>query len=383
MVFSGRVERGAAVGTAIFLLVSLGFLPSGRRAQADNTVTTTLEVSICGDGIVQTNEVCDSGVASNTGAYATSSGDKVCLPNCKGYGPYCGDGILQARFGEICDDGSGNGGATDRCSADCQSYNTNIPNTGGGGGGGIAGGGYSPPQETRVTIQGKAYPSADVNILKDGGVVGVVKANTKADFYFTTTNLTPGVATFGFWATDQSGLKSISLNTTLTIVAGAVTTISGAFIPPTIALDKRQVAHGDKIVISGQSVPDVTIVTHVNSDQEILSSTSTDDLGRWKIPFDTTPLKTEDFHTAQAHFEISTGGSLVKSQLSQSVTFYVGQNSVGKKFLADLNGDGKVNLVDFSILLYHWGSAGPIGDINGDGKVDLADFSIMLFYWTG
>lgn len=56
-------------------------------------------------------------------------------------------------------------------------------------------------------------------------------------------------------------------------------------------------------------------------------------------------------------------------------------SSSGKR--SDLNGDGKVNLVDFSILLSKWDTADTRADINADGKVNLADFSIMLFDWTG
>ena len=50
---------------------------------------------------------------------------------------------------------------------------------------------------------------------------------------------------------------------------------------------------------------------------------------------------------------------------------------------SDLNKDGKVNLVDFSILLSFWNTDDAIADINQDGTVNLADFSIMLFNWTG
>jgi uncharacterized membrane protein YgcG len=50
----------------------------------------------------------------------------------------------------------------------------------------------------------------------------------------------------------------------------------------------------------------------------------------------------------------------------------------------DINGDGKVNLVDFSILLYNWGRPKISKvDLNGDNVVDLRDFSIMLYWWTG
>ena len=49
----------------------------------------------------------------------------------------------------------------------------------------------------------------------------------------------------------------------------------------------------------------------------------------------------------------------------------------------DLNKDDRVNLIDFSILLYWWGRENPSADFNQDGLVNLTDFSIMLYYWTG
>lgn len=51
---------------------------------------------------------------------------------------------------------------------------------------------------------------------------------------------------------------------------------------------------------------------------------------------------------------------------------------------ADLNCDGRVNLTDFSILLYYWGKtrSHSRADINKDGIVNLIDFSILLYWWT-
>jgi hypothetical protein len=52
---------------------------------------------------------------------------------------------------------------------------------------------------------------------------------------------------------------------------------------------------------------------------------------------------------------------------------------------ADLNGDGKVNSVDFSIMLAFWKTAAPFKnpgvDINHDGHVNSIDFSILLYQW--
>jgi hypothetical protein len=61
------------------------------------------------------------------------------------------------------------------------------------------------------------------------------------------------------------------------------------------------------------------------------------------------------------------------------------------KFLkGDLNKDGRVNLLDFSIGAFWYKTTLSTSfkevereRLNGDGKMDLLDFSIMAFYWTG
>lgn len=368
------------------VLFSIGFFAVGifgAHAQSFSA-TTTLRISVCGNNIVDPPlEVCDDGV--NNGLYATSTAGKNCMPDCSSFAPYCGDGILQQLFGEQCDDG--NNTSNDGCSATCQIESTApLPGpgpAGGGGAGSFSPGSSFPLNPTQVIVRGMAYPGASVNVLKDGAVIGVVQADTSANFYFSTTNVSPGVATFGFWAQDSQGLKSIALTATFTITANAVTTISGELLPPTISVDKRQLRKGDTLVISGQSAPTVTVETHVHSAGDIVITTSTDTSGNWKMSFDTSPLNNNDFHTVSADFITTDSGAVERSTVSQALSFYVGTANVGKKFLADLNNDGKVNLADFSILLFYWGTSTPLADLNGDGKVDLRDFSILLFNWTG
>jgi fibro-slime domain-containing protein len=67
--------------------------------------------SICGDGVVAGNEVCDD--ALNTGAYGG------CMPGCTAWGPYCGDHAVQSPQ-EQCDDGLSNGVGNDPCGFDCR-----------------------------------------------------------------------------------------------------------------------------------------------------------------------------------------------------------------------------------------------------------------------
>jgi cysteine-rich repeat protein len=341
--------------------------------------TTTVLVTVCGNAIVEPGEVCDDGI--NNGSYAGSLTGRNCMPGCYSWAPYCGDNILQVRFSEACDDG--NNANNDGCSGDCLAVE-NIPRGGSGGGTGpYVGGSNYATNPTQVIVQGKAYPYSDVNILKDGSVMGIVKANGQADFYFSTTQVTPGTATFGFWASDSGGLRSIAFTTTLQIVANAATTISGVYLPPTISLSKRSVKKGESLDISGQTIPEATVAVVVNSENEITKKTTSTPAGSWKLPLDSS-LLAEDVHMAKAQFETLVLGALVKSTFSQSLSFFVGETKGGKcPATSDLNGDQRVNLVDFSILLYHWNMTDAVADINCDGRVNLADFSIMLFNWTG
>jgi len=68
--------------------------------------------SICGDGIVTQEEVCDDG--KNTGAYGG------CMAGCQGFGPFCGDKAVQTPP-EACDDGTnlGSYGKAKVCGPGC------------------------------------------------------------------------------------------------------------------------------------------------------------------------------------------------------------------------------------------------------------------------
>ena len=112
--------------------------------------------------------------------------------------------------------------------------------------------------------------------------------------------------------------------------------------------------------------------------------------GAYLLNFDTSVLEMGQHQTkskAALNGEITAFGKVVgfsvgtKNVLAQLPT-------VSKK--GDLNKDGKVNLVDFSIAAFWYKrTLGvtfkplEVEYLNGDGKVDLVDFSIMAFNWTG
>lgn len=357
------------------------------RAGATTVQTRLMILSVCGNGILEGAEQCD--VPSDPGTYSTAIAGRNCTSACA-WAPYCGDSIVQTIYSEECDDG--NNADNDFCASDCRSESV-PPGTGTGGSTGGSGNGGSGPfnpgsgnpvPDTHVSITGKAYPHSNVNVLRDGKVIGVVKANALADFLFTISGTTPGTSTFGFWAEDDKGLRSIAFNTTLQVVQGAVTTISGVFIPPTIEVSKKVAGKGEIINISGSSIPDSKITTVINSSHEIRTNVESDDKGKWSFDFNTAPLET-GAHSAKSFFNAQLYDYVAKSEFSQTVSFFVGTEASGEPKGSDLNGDNKVNLVDFSILLFNWGTAGKgtVSDLNSDDIVNLTDFSILLFNWTG
>lgn len=371
LVVSGIIVASALI--AGFMITSV----------AADDVTTTVNLLVCGDAFASSGEACDDGI--NLGGYGSTTAERKCLPGCQAFSEYCGDGVLQVRFSEQCDDG--NTVATDLCSLSCQTLapagSTNtagsptvgstpfIP--------GAAPGGIVSEIITRVVLRGKAYPNSTVSILLDGKVKGTTLADSNADFQFSSTDVTPGTATFGFSAKDQNGVESITTSVVFDVAQSAVSTVANVFFPPTIAVSERQVPKGDELTVSGYSVPKAGITSEISGTSKTALNATADDAGAWAIRVDTASL-TDGLHTVKAFFKQDGG---IQSGFGKSISFSVGEGAFSDTGSADINGDTKVNLVDFSIFLLKWQSDDIQSDFNGDGTVNLGDFSIMLFNWTG
>jgi len=349
------------------LIFSLFFL-FFQNTQA-NILQTSVSVHICGNDIVEADEFCDDG--TDNGTYAYNAANRFCNMDCTGWAPYCGDGIVQSLYGEDCDDGNNVSG--DGCDAVCKAEEAPPPS-----GGGL----YVPPEvPTKVILKGKAYPDSRIHILKDGKEVTPTKANSQADFKGEITDLTAGVYTFSLWAEDKDGIKSITYSLTFRVIANAITTVSGIFLPPTIGLDKSTLRKGENLNIFGQAVPEVQIDVHILS-LEIIERVWADEIGVWLLSFDTQPLE-EGSHSTKARFQIN---AQEKSGFGKALAFYIGEIMVPPEEVclrADFNKDGRVNLVDFSIFLCWWEKDNSQYDLNQNGTVDLPDLSILLCCWTG
>jgi len=362
----------------VFLLFSI-IVPNQIWAQSTGYATTTLSLSICGNFIVDDGEACD--VAGETGAYSQTIVGRQCTVSCS-FGPYCGDGILQTTQGEECDDGNNDSG--DFCSELCT---VEPAGSGGGGssGGGSSGGGGSSRDlgDTVINIIGRGYPSRTINFLLDTNSVGSVRSGSNGNFEFAI-DASPGTATLGIWSTDSRNIRSITLNNTFDVTQGAITNLNGVILPPTISVVNQNVDPGDVIVVSGQSVPNSSVELHINN-SEIVETTTADTGGNWNVNFDTNRVAISQ-HILRAKTITGTPPLTTESSFSTSLQLFVGVDGQSSQ-PSDLNRDGLINLIDFSILIFWWqtdgGSSDPPADINGNGRVSLEDFSILLFNWTG
>jgi hypothetical protein len=80
-------------------------------------------------------------------------------------------------------------------------------------------------------------------------------------------------------------------------------------------------------------------------------SSVADTAGNWAFQIDTTSLSSGS-HSAKAYFTLT---DAIKSGFGRSVSFSVGTGQTPNgEVSSDFNQDGKVNLADFSIMLFNW-----------------------------
>lgn len=252
------------------------------------------------------------------------------------------------------------------------------PASGGGGGAGTF------PTVTSVIFSGRAYPSSTVTLLKDAQIAATTVSGGEAKFQFTLTGLTGGTYLFSLYSEDGAGRRSSLLTFPVSVTEGATTNVSGIFIAPTIDVDKSTVKQGDNLAIFGRTSPTSQVTISVSSNETFVKTTS-DAQGAYLYNLDTVDLEMGLHHTKSK----STVASEISSY-SSAIAFEVGTTNTPKGparkcIIADVNCDGHVNLIDFSIVAYWYRRPTPptVVDLNSDGRVDLVDFSIMAFYWTG
>lgn len=384
-------SRPTTALTAVIFALLLS--PAAVMAQDEDgvhhRVDTYVGISICNNGVVDPGELCDSGLGSNDGAYSSSTAGRHCAPGCRAWGPYCGDGVLKAYYGEECTPT----GADDKfCNMQCKQLSVPVssstppnppPQPSGSGGG--SSGNVNIMADTKVVVTGKAYPNARVQILKDAQLLGITNAGSDANFRYEVVNATPGPTTLAFWSEDSKQTRSITTASSFQVTQNAVTYVNNIFLPPTIRAKVAKVGAGEKIHFEGTTVPSVTANIVADREKVPRAMSTTTSSGDYAMDVSTDGLVAEARHQFFPFFTITSGSAEQRSPLGLALSIFTGTADVkgGAGGAGDINGDLKVNLTDLSIMLGHWGVQFPQADLNGNGRVDISDLSILLAHWTG
>lgn len=248
------------------------------------------------------------------------------------------------------------------------------------------------PQNPSVEFRGLGAPIGDITITRDGIAVQTVPTSSDAAFDVTIADQPVGQHLFTVTGHDRDGGGLTALSFALNLTTGSASFVSGIFLGPSITINKTTVKLGQLVTVSGHTAPDSTLTVLVDALHALNLITTADGAGRWSAAINTREVGLGR-HAVKAR--AVSGGSLT-SEYSRALNFIVisagpspkNGSTPGPVVIspADLNHDGHVNIIDFSIFLYYWLQQNPINidvDLNHDSFVNMADFSIILFQWTG
>ncbi len=297
--------------------------------------------------------------------------------------------------------GSGGGGTTGGSNGQTPTTggSSGSGGSGGGGGGGsgsntgnTAGGGFESQDapyrsgDARVIISGFAFPNSTVTVLVDGKTAKTTRSGGTGTYSVTLDAIAKGVYTFGVFGEGPDKVRSSTFSTSFTVTGGRTSELTNIHVAPSIKVTPDPVNPGETLTVSGYALPNSTVTLQNGKAKMKSSSESTataDGSGKWS-----TTINTSNFSRGTYQIRAKSVQSSGVSTGYSSYTFYgVGEKAETGTLSADLNRDAKINLIDFSILLFWWntngGDSDPPADINRDGRVTLTDFSILLFNWTG
>lgn len=286
--------------------------------------------------------------------------------------PGCGGASDDDETNEVfaCNDSTDNDGdglidfpADPGCDSATDNNETDVSSGGGGGG--------RASVNPTIRFSGLAHPFGDVFFLQDGVRAAVFEAGDNARFSFEREDVTAGEYLFTFYGVDASGRKSGLLSFTVSVPDVEIVIVENVFIPPTLSAD--EVGEGT-VLLQGTTVPLSTVIFALF------------DLG---VPIGERETRAggDGSFRDTILFQSSRLVAKAKSVVDGLESPFGTATRVGGKDIreVDVNEDGKIDLVDFSILAYWYKRDNPPSrfDLNSDGAVDLTDVSILAFYWTG
>lgn len=245
------------------------------------------------------------------------------------------------------------------------------------------------PQVDRSTVSLSGYtaPSAKITLLIDGAVSTTLIANSDGSFQITLNNVVFGYYQYSIIIEDSTGVSSSATIINANVYSSEPLVYSNLILTPTINSSSISVETNQYFVVQGYAAPGATIYIGL-PDQAPLATAVADGNGYYQVQIQAS------FGTGIYSLKAFALLNGMTSDLSKplQLLFYdpynIEQSVIPPEQLqscVNINKDNKIDLVDFSILLYWYGVTNPAEDIdcNKDRTIDITDFSILMYFWTG
>ncbi|NMB56613.1 hypothetical protein GYA19_01590 [Candidatus Beckwithbacteria bacterium] len=238
------------------------------------------------------------------------------------------------------------------------------------------------PDTASLTISGYTSPYAFVFFSENGTIVGTVTANEDGYFAKYLNGLNGGTHSFRIYGIDNVSRTTSSVDLEVETPVYQHINVSNLILSPTIELNDNEIEQGDNVVVSGKSVPESNISLFTESPLRTYYTTS-DINGNWAYTITDTNEYIVGDYKVYSLVQKDAFQSLFSNTLIFTVASDTGSSGNPSCDIShgDLNCDNITNLIDFSILMYYWGTNNALADMNTDRIVNLIDFSIMMYYW--
>lgn len=242
-------------------------------------------------------------------------------------------------------------------------------------------GGFVVPSFVDIRFSGRAYPGATLTVLmQDVGATFTpvqqdIVTSPSGTFSIVFHGLPQGVLrAYGISIADKDG-RLAQTKTYRTAIVEQKEFTTTIFATPTLGFTQSAaVKKGSPLRTVGHATPLYRIEAQIDGVAQRMKIVAGAD-GFYRAEFDTNDF-TLGSHTIRMR---QIDRDYNASEFSAAKVFRVSELPVPH---ADFNGDGRVNVSDWSIFLTRWNSIIPemrkIADLNGDGKVNISDFSIFI-----
>lgn len=240
----------------------------------------------------------------------------------------------------------------------------------------------STPAVSSANFYGQAYPGGLIKIFRKSEVIGLYESipltsTSIADdgtFRITIQNFLQANYFFAIQAIDKNGRASRILPLVSGFIPSGSNLISNSIlVPPTTEIALSVIPAGQPVKVLGYAAP--LGVVEIWVDDSFMGQTISDESGFYEFSTSTTQLSLAN-HMIKVRYVLRDGAV---SDFSLGKVFKISTLAFPK---TNLNGDGAINISDWSIFIYRWGLGDKALqssiDFNGDGRVDISDLSILL-----